>query len=138
MSRLEQALTAPPADFEGNFFQKTCDCFFEEYLMDDYCNKVMRLLLLEHFRNPEIQKLYDDWMFERPLHFQAEIFFLLHALGIIKTADSRYLAVKFYAPVFLFMQRWLFCGPLTEECKQHFRQNAYEHIHHFFKETEDY
>lgn len=50
-------------------------------------------------------------------------------------AYSKYLAVKFYAPIYLFMQQRLFCGTLTDERKQAFRGNAYEHIHSFFKKS---
>lgn len=136
MLQLEQALTTTPKIIEGNFFEKTCDCFFEKYLMDEYCNKIMRLLSIEHFSNNEIQKIYDYWIFDKPLNFQAKVFSSLMAIGIIKPANSKYLAMKFYSPIFLFMQRWLFCGTLTDECKQIFRENAYEHINNFFHEME--
>ncbi|MDE6606688.1 MAG: TetR/AcrR family transcriptional regulator [Lachnospiraceae bacterium] len=137
MLQLEQALTTTPKTIEGDLFEKTCDCFFEKYLMDEYCNKIMRLLSIEHFSNNEIQKIYDYWIFDKPLNFQAEVFSLLMAIGIIEPANSKYLAMKFYSPIFLFMQRWLFCGTLTDECKQIFRENAYEHINNFFHEMED-
>lgn len=137
MSQLEQALTTTQETVEGNIFEKTCDCFFEQYLMDEYCNKIMRLLAIEHFSNEEIQRIYDHWLFEKPLQFQAKVFSLLMSVGAIKTADSNYLAVKFYAPIFLSMQRWLFYGTLTEERKQMFRKNACDHINHFFKELEE-
>lgn len=137
MSQLEQALMTAQGTFEGNILEKTCDCFFEQYLMDEYCNKIMRLLSIEHFSNNEMQKIYDLWLFEKPLDFQAKVFSLLIKMEMIKTADSRYLAVKFYAPIFLFMQRWLFYGTLTEERKQLFREYAYDHINHFFKEMEE-
>ena len=137
MFQLEQALTTTQKTFEGNLFEKTCNCFFEKYLMDEYCNKIMRLLSLEHFNNNEIQKLYDHWLFDKPLDFQTKLFSSLMSMGMIQPANSRYLAVKFYSPIFLFMQRWLFCGTLTDECKQVFRENAYEHISNFFNEMED-
>ena len=38
--QLEEALKTAPDTFEENFFGKTCDCFFEAYLMDEYCNKI--------------------------------------------------------------------------------------------------
>ena len=137
MSQLEQALTATTKSIECDLFEKTCDCFFEQYLMDEYCNKIMRLLSIEHFSNNEIQKIYDYWMFDKPLNFQTKVFSLLISMKIIPTADSRYLATKFYSPIFLFAQRWLFCGTLTDERKQVFRENAYAHIRNFFNEMED-
>lgn len=104
--------------------------------MDEYCNKIMRLLSIERLSNYEMQKIYNYWIFDKPLNFQTKVFSLLISIGIIKTADSKYLAVKFYAPIYLFAQQWLFCGTLTDEHKQFFRGNAYEHINNFFKEME--
>ncbi len=137
MFQLEQALAAAPKTMEEDLFEKVCDCFFEKYLMDEYCNKIMRLLSFEHFSNNEIQKIYDYWIFDRPLNFQEKVFSLLMSIGIIKQTDSKYLAIKFYSPIFLFMQQWLLGGTLTDECKQIFRENAYKHISNFLNEMED-
>ena len=121
MTQLEQALTISPKTVEGNLFEHTCNCFFEQYLMDEYCNKIMRLLSIERFHNDEMQKIYDYWILDKPINFQTKVFSL---------------SLKFYAPIYLFTQRWLFCGPLTDKHKQIFRENAYAHIHNFFKEIE--
>ena len=137
MSQLEQGLMTPPDAFGENFYEKTCGCFFENYLMDEYCNKIMRLLSIEHLHNAEIQKIYDYWLFDKPLSFQGKVFSVLMAAGFVNRTDSNYLAVKFYAPIFLFAQRWLFCGVLTEENKQTFREHACEHVNNFFHEMED-
>lgn len=108
--------------------------FFEQYLMDDFCNKVIRLLLIEQFNNEEVQKIYDYWIFAKPLAFQSRVFSALMEMKIIKRTDSYYVAEKYYAPIFLFAQRWLFCGPLTDEHKQLFRANVYQHVQRFFEE----
>ena len=88
MLQLEEALKTAPDTFEENFFGKTCDCFFEAYLMDEYCNKIMRLLSIERFCNDEIQKRYDHWMIDRPLAFQAKVFSVLVTAGIVKPAEN--------------------------------------------------
>ena len=103
--------------------------------MDDFCNKVMRLLLIEQFRNSEIQKIYDRWMFVEPLAFQSKVFSALIELSIISAADCEYLAVKYYAPIYFFAQKWLFNGFLSEERKKSFRNDAYKHIVNFFAEV---
>lgn len=136
MSQLEQALTITQTTIDGNLFEQTCNCFFEKYLMDEYCNKIIRLLSIEHFSNYEMQKIYNYWIFDKPLNFQTKVFSMLISIGIIKITDSKYLAIKFYAPIYLFAQQWLFCGTLTDKHKQFFRENAYAHINNFFKEME--
>jgi len=96
----------------------------------------MRLLLIEQFGNSEVQKIYDRWMFAEPLEFQSKVFGTLMEIGIIPKSDSGYLAVKYYAPIYFFAQRWLFSGELSEEQKNSFRNAAYQHIEKFFAEME--
>lgn len=134
MAQLEHGLTIKSFSVEGEFYKNVCDIFFECYFMDDFCNKVMRLLLIEQFRNSEIQKIYDRWMFVEPLAFQSKVFSGLMELSIISAADCEYLAVKYYAPIYFFAQKWLFSGFLSEERKKSFRNDAYKHIGNFFAE----
>ena len=134
MQQLEQALSARHLALQKNFYETVCHIYFEEYFMDPFCNKVMRLLLIEHFNNNNVQKLYDYWMFLKPLSFQSKVFTLLTDTGLIRHADSEYLAVKFYAPIFLSAQRRLFCGILSEQSKQDFLEDVNQHINHFFQE----
>lgn len=136
MAQLEQALTVPPCFTEEPFYKTVCDTFFESYFMDDFCNKIMRLLLIEQFGNSEVQKIYVYWMFEKPLEFQSKVFYTLMEIGILPKTDSEYLAVKYYAPIYFFTQRWLFSGELSEEQKNSFRTAAYHHIEKFFAEIE--
>ena len=88
--------------------------------------------MIEKFNNCEIQKEYDRWLFQEPLTFQKAIFEWLGDMGKIEKVDSEYLAVSYYAPIFLFAQKWLFSGELSEENKNAFRSDAYKHIHTFF------
>ncbi len=136
MVRLEEALSVQSFSMEKPFYQTVCDTFFEGYFMDDFCNKIMRLLLIEQFGNLEVQKIYDRWMFAEPLGFQSKVFCTLMNMGIIPKLDSEYLAVKYYAPIYFFAQRWLFSGELSEEQKNSFRNAAYQHIGKFFAEIE--
>ena len=136
MAQLEQALTAQPCFMEKPFYQTVCDTFFESYFMDNFCNKIMRLLQIEQFSNAEVQKIYDRWMFAEPLKFQSKVFYALMEIGIMPKSDSDYLAVKYYAPIHFFAHRWLFSGELSEEQKNSFRTAAYHHIEKFFTEIE--
>lgn len=136
MVRLEQFLSVQSYSMEKPFYQTVSDTFFERYFMDDFCNKIMRILLIEQFGNSEVQKIYDYWMFEKPLEFQSKVFYTLMEIGVLSKTDSEYLAVKYYAPIYFFAQRWLFSGELSEEQKNSFRNAAYHHIEKFFAEME--
>ena len=112
MCQLDKALAEQTFSAEQNFYQTVCDTFFERYLMDTFCNKVMRLLLIEQFSNTTIQNVYERWMFTEPLSFQSKVFSVLMQVGVIQNADSEYLAVKYYAPIYFFAQG----GCLAEHC----------------------
>lgn len=136
MAQLEQILTVQPCFMDKPFYQTVCDTFFENYFMDNFCNKIMRLLQIEQFSNVEVRKIYDRWMFAEPLKFQSKVFYALMEIGIIPKSDSEYLAVKYYAPIYFFAHRWLLSGELSEEQKKSFRTAAYHHIEKFFAEIE--
>lgn len=134
MNTFETSLRSNDRTLNKKNYNKVCDYFFEEYLMNDFCNKVMRMLSIEQLNSNEIQKIYDTWLFNEPLKFQSQIFSQLTEIGYIQKIDSDFLAVKYYAPIFLFAQRFLFSGKLNEENKNSFLIASYEHINAFFAE----
>ena len=134
MGHLTSQISSETHTFGDNFYFEICNHFFEHYLMDEFCNKIMRIMQIEQFNNEEVQKIYKHWMFAEPLKFQSSIFQRLMDIGIMEKADSEYMAIKYYAPIFFFAQKWLLCGKLSEENKEAFRKNAYKHIHVFFSE----
>lgn len=136
MGTLARSITEQPVDTGKPFYQTANDTFFEAYLMDDFCNKTMRLLQIEQRGNATARKMYDRWMFEVPLQFQSQVFDTLMARKLILQADSGYLAVQYYAPIYLFAERWLLSGALTELQKKTFRHAARQHIERFFKAIE--
>lgn len=135
MEQFETSLTAEQEQIGNKYYMSVCNRFFENYLMDDFCNKVMRLMLIEQFNNEEVKRVYDYWMFIKPLEFQSKIFKTLMQTGLIAKADSEYTAIKYYTPVFFFAQKWLFSGKLSEENKISFCKEAYKHVLLFFSEV---
>lgn len=133
MLQLENSLTDGQNSFSDGI-NTVSDCFFEQYLMNDFCNKVMRIMFIEQFNNENARKLYQHWLMDEPLNFQRNIFSALMSAEIITNCDSEYLAVKYYAPIYFYAQKWLFNGELTEESKEAFRIDAYKHIQMFFGE----
>ena len=137
MTQLENGL----ADGQNSFsdgFNTVANCFFEQYLMDDFCNKIMRIMFIEQFNNEDVRKLYQHWLMDEPLRFQRKLFSALKSAGKITNCDSEYLAVKYYAPIYFYAQKWLFSGELTEEKKELFRTDVYKHMQMFFGEIGGY
>lgn len=137
MAQLENGLTGEVGSFSDGF-NAVANCFFEQYLMNDFCNKVMRIMLIEQFGSDDVRKLYQEWLLDRPLQIQSKIFSALISIGIISNSDSDYLAVKYYSPIYFYANKWLFSGELTEKNKTAFREAAYKHIQMFFMEVVGY
>lgn len=133
MNELEKSLNNN-IHFNDDSLKNICNIFFEHYLMDEFCNNILRLLSIEQLNNNELQKKYEFWMFEKPLSFQSDVFKTLINLKIINSFDSEYLAIKYYSPIYYFAQRWLLSGKMTKEKKEIFNLNAYKHIQNFFNE----
>ncbi|MGI5883501.1 MAG: TetR family transcriptional regulator [Candidatus Spyradocola sp.] len=134
MAPLEAALgELDRAPGEG-FPCAACDALLESYFLDGFCNRVLRFLSIERFRSARARELYDRWMFQAPLAFQERVFAQLLALQAVSGADGARLALRFYAPLLLLAQRWLFGGALTPENRERFRAEAREHIRQFFEE----
>lgn len=135
MGQLERAVDGQPEANGNTLYHRTCEVFFDDYLMDSFCNSVLRLLLIEQHSSAEAGQVLDRWMFEVPLSFQSSVFSALISRGLLRDFDSEYLAVRFYAPIYMFAQRWLFSGALTQERKSAFRDAAYRHVAAFFMEV---
>ena len=114
---------------EPSGFLNVCAKYFDEYLCDKFCNRVLRLLSIEQLSSRPARALYRRWTFDEPLGFQTRVF-----AALTGRADASYLAVKFYAPIHLYAQRWLLTGTLSEGDKAAFRSDAYRHVRRFFAE----
>lgn len=73
MTQFENGLADVRNSFSDGFIT-VANCFFEQYLMHDFCNKVMRIMLIEQFNNEDVRKLYQHWLMDEPLSFQRKIF----------------------------------------------------------------
>lgn len=60
-----------------------------------------RILLMEQFKNPAMQKVFHQFFVEMPVSGMEQIFSSLMKQGIMKSADSKTLATELYAPFYL-------------------------------------
>lgn len=126
MAELDSAL-ASGAKAERGFFLNVCAKYFDSYLCDAFCNRVLRLLTIEQLSDRPARALYRRWLFDEPLSYQTRVF-----AALTGRSDASYLAVQFYAPIYLYAQRWLLTGTLSEGDKAAFRADAYRHVRKFF------
>lgn len=131
MSQLEIALNDDSDLISNNLFQYISDIYFEDYLMNPYCNQFIRVMNIEQCNDVEIQNLYNQWMIDRPLQFQSQVFEKIGKMGGGETVDYEYMAIKYYSPIYLYFNKYLVNGELTEEKKQAFRISVNKHLQSF-------
>lgn len=130
MDRLDRAIDSLEED--GNYSTEgIAKGYFEEYLLDGFCNAFLRILTIEQFHDPEIRLIYDRWMFEEPLLYQEKIFRFLIEKGLAPPGDPKRIATGYYATIFFHFQRFLLSGELTDEKKELFLSHVDLHAQPF-------
>lgn len=132
-SLLTEKLSGGQQQLDNSFFERVGSIYIEEFMLNDFCNAFIRILFIERFNNEKAKELFDYWMIDSPLTFQSTMFAFLIKIGIIPPVDSEYLAVQYYAPVFLYYEKYMLSGEITEEKKSLFRQHTYKHFTEFIK-----
>ncbi len=102
--------------------------FFDRYLLDPFCNRMMRLMLIEQLHNREIRQKYDRWLFEEPYRIEMSVFETLSHFGIMSAEAAEQTGKNFHAYLTMLMFRYLLNGKLTARKKKAFREDAHSYI----------
>lgn len=102
--------------------------FFDQYLLDPFCNRMMRLMLIEQLHNKEIQQKYSRWLFEEPYRIEMSVFETLSQLGIMSKESSEQTGKGFYAYITMLVFKYLLNGKLTARKKNAFCEEAHSYI----------
>ena len=102
--------------------------FFDRYLLDPFCNRMMRLMLIEQLHNREIQQKYNRWLFEEPYRIEMSVFETLSQLGIMSAETAERTGKNFHAYITMLMFRYLLNGKMTARKKKAFREEAHAYI----------
>ncbi len=73
---------------------------FLYFLHDEHMRLFRKLLTIEQFHNSELANLYSMQYFDDPILYQSGILGMLSASGKMKKADSKIMALHFYAPIY--------------------------------------
>lgn len=79
---------------------------FNTYMMDEKVLKFFRIMSIERFNSEEINNLYVKYLIDDPINYQSQLFKALMENGKMKNSDERLLAIEFYSPIFLMLQRY--------------------------------
>lgn len=98
---------------------------------DAFASDFRRMLTLEQYRSAEMAELYSSCLTSGPIAYMEDIFREMMNKGILKEATPKLLALEFYAPLYLLVNRSdqaISHGELKELLNDHierfFRNNA--------------
>lgn len=98
--------------------------FFEEYLFEPFCNRMMRIFMLEQFKSKEMETLYNRYIFELPRMYQRELFDALGKIGVISKKNVNKAANDYYCAITMLTFKYLLNGELTDAKKSAFMDEA--------------
>ena len=71
------------------------------WTLDEFAADYRKMLTLEQYRNPELNKLYQDSLVSGPILYLKDIFREMIKCGVLKKNDPYQLAIEFFSPLFL-------------------------------------
>ncbi len=91
---------------------------FMFYLRDDVAAKFRKMLMIERYHNPELNKLFEELFIIGAVKHEEKIFSDLIEAKIIKEENPHIVALRFYTPIFYLLQKYDTHLDKTEEAKQ--------------------
>lgn len=79
---------------------------FKFYVSDRDMSRFRKILIIEQFKNEQIQAIYFKQFVDDAIQFQTQLFRYLMDIGALKKSNPGMVAYEFYSPIFLFMSRY--------------------------------
>ena len=88
------------------------------YLKDEVAAKFRKMLMLERYHNPELNRLFEELFINGAIDYEEKIFSDLIDAQIVKEEDPHILALRFYSPIFYLLQKYDMRPDEEETAKQ--------------------
>ena len=79
---------------------------FTFYWKDDIASKFRKMLMIERYRNPDLNRIYEELFVNGAVAYEEKIFAELIADEVIKKEDPHIIAVRFYSPIYYLLQKY--------------------------------
>jgi len=79
---------------------------FKFYVTDKDMSRFRKILIIEQFKNKQIQDIFFKHFIDDAIRFQTQLFHYLMEVGAIKKSNPEMVAYEFYSPIFLLMSRY--------------------------------
>lgn len=91
---------------------------FMFYWKDEVAARFRKMLMIERFRNQELNKMYEDLFVNGAVQYEEMIFSSLITAGVIKKEDPHVIALRFYTPIYYLLQKYDMHPDREEEAKK--------------------
>lgn len=91
---------------------------FMFYWKDDIASKFRKMLIIERYRNPDLNRIYEEIFVNGAVEYEEKIFDELIDAGVIKKVDPHVIALRFYSPIYFLLQKYDMWPEKEEEAKQ--------------------
>lgn len=105
---------------DTNMIVKFSISLFMFYLKDEVASKFRRMLMIERYRNSELNTMYENLFINGALSYEEKIFSNLIKEGVMKEEDPHVLAIRFYSPIFYLLQKYDMHLEKEDEAKKEF------------------
>ena len=96
---------------------EVANALFMFSLQDNVAAKFRKMLMIERYHNPEINRLFEDFFIIRAIDHEKEIFSKLIDAKVIKGENPHIIALRFYTPIFYLLQKYDMRPNEIEEAK---------------------
>lgn len=79
---------------------------FHYYLCDPYASQFRKMLTLERYKNKDIENIYREIYIDSVIAYQTTLFAEMINQGFMKKADPEVMALQFFAPVFILLNKY--------------------------------
>ena len=79
---------------------------FTFYWKDDIASKFRKMLMIERYRNPDLNRIFEELFVNGAVAYEEKIFAELIADEVIKKEDPHIIAVRFYSPIYYLLQKY--------------------------------
>lgn len=91
---------------------------FMFYWKDEIASKFRKMLMIERYRNPELNRIYEELFVNGAVEYEEKIFAELIDAEVIKKEEPHIIALRFYTPIFYLLQKYDMWPEKEEEAKQ--------------------
>lgn len=106
------------------------------YLKDEVAAKFRKMLMIERYHNPELNRLFEELFINGAIDHEEKIFSDLIDAQIIKEEEPHILALRFYSPIFYLLQKYDMRPDEEENAKQELASMVQEFCRTYKEEGE--